>query len=80
MFAWHYSYNSAQELRQRMDPALFATTIGTMDEVSSAIEKYISYAKMATVRKSTSRFGLIEASLKAFYNEVFVSDYEPLDG
>ena len=69
-----------QELRQRMDPALFATTIGTMDDVSSAIERYISYSKMLTGRKSTSRFALIENSLKVFYNEVFRHDYDPFSG
>ena len=77
MFPWHYSYNLAQELRQRMDPALFVTTVGTMDEVSSAIENYISYAEMLTGRESTSPFALIEHSLKAFYDQVFRPDYEP---
>ena len=61
-----------------MDPALFATTIGAMHEVSSSIEKYISYAKVHTGRKPTAPFALMEASLKAFYEEVFVADFEVL--
>ena len=59
-----------------MDPVLFTTTIDAMHEVSSSIEKYISYAKVHTGRKPTAPYALMEASLKAFYKEVFVADFE----
>ena len=58
-----------------MDPALFATTIGALDVISSEIEKYISYAKYLSENKLTSSFALIAESLEVFYKQVFLPDY-----
>ena len=67
------------ELRQRMDPDHFAATTSAMDQIASEMENYISYARILTGKKSTSRFSLVEASLKKFYEEVLLKDYKKFD-
>ena len=61
-----------------MDPDRFASAISAMEQISSEMEKYISYAHILT-EKSTSRFRLIETSLKMFYAGVFLKDYEQFE-
>ena len=61
-----------------MDPDVFATTIGAMVEISSAIQNYFLYAKILIEEKSTSPLALVASSLKKFYRDVFVNDFKQI--
>ena len=72
-----YSYQSALELRQRMDPIQFHNTIEAMNGVASAIDMYFEYAKRQTEHSSsTSTFALVGQIVRRFYNDIILKDFE----
>ena len=62
-----------------MDTNRFDKITNAMNQMAYEMENYISNARILTGKISTSRFSLIETSLKAFYEEVFLKDYKKFD-
>ena len=71
-------YNSTVELKDRMDPTLFLETMAALEDIRVSIEEYINYAERLTSEWDTSKYSLIEKSLKQFYANVMFHDFDYL--
>ena len=63
---YRHRYQSALEVRRRMDAHLITKTIRAMRQVSSTLDEYIKMSRILTTSKSTSSYQIIKETLLQF--------------